>query len=147
DGRGRPAIGAARIRRNGIRGGRSDQPMTAATPPPGSLPAVPDAPLPHNYARAPGGAAARLRDLWESGGMLLLFALLFAGCAIFVPNFLSRNNMIGLSLSVTTVGIVACTMLFCFAAGDFDLSVGSAVALAGVVAAYVANPSHSVALG
>jgi L-arabinose transport system permease protein len=48
---------------------------------------------------------------------------------------------------VATVGIIACTMLFCLAAGDFDLSVGSVVALSGVLAAVVINHTGSVAAG
>src|SRR5437763_1034322 len=116
--------------------------MTTATPPPG-LRAGPPAPL--DYARPPS-RSAMIRSLWDSAGMLLLFLALFAACSAAVPNFLTRNNMIGLSLSVTTVGIVGCTMLFCLAAGDFDLSVGSVLALSGVVAAMVCNWTHSVLL-
>lgn len=93
------------------------------------------------------GAGRGFREVWDSAGMLLVFVALFAGCAVFVPNFVGRNNMIGLSLSVTTVGIVACTMLFCLAAGDFDLSVGSVLAMSGVVSVVVVNQTGSVVLG
>lgn len=79
--------------------------------------------------------------------MLGIFILLLVGVSIFVPNFFSTVNMRGLALSVATVGIIACTMLFCLAAGDFDLSVGSVVALSGVLAAVVINGTHSVFLG
>jgi L-arabinose transport system permease protein len=43
--------------------------------------------------------------------------------------------------------MVACTMMFCLAAGDFDLSVGSVVAFAGVLGATVMNATGSVAAG
>lgn len=89
----------------------------------------------------------RLRELWDRAGMLIVFLLLFGGCCIFVPHFSSRPNMIGLTLSVTTVGIISCTMLFCMAAGDFDLSVGSILAMSGVVSVVVVNASGSVILG
>src|SRR6476620_7165922 len=88
-----------------------------------------------------------MRGLWDAAGMLVVLLILFAGCAIFVPNFASFVNMTGLALSVATVGIIACTMLFCLAAGDFDLSVGSVVAMAGVLAAAVVNRTGSVPLG
>jgi len=88
-----------------------------------------------------------IRQIWDSAGMLLLFALLFGACALFVPNFLSVNNMTGLALSVTTVGMISCTMLFCLAAGDFDLSVGSVLAMAGIVCVTVVNASDSILLG
>lgn len=96
------------------------------------------APLPQS------SAAARI---WDSAGMLLVLAALFIGCSIFVDNFLSIANLRGLALSVSTIGMVACTMMFCLAAGDFDLSVGSVVAFAGVLGATVMNSTGSVALG
>ncbi len=79
--------------------------------------------------------------------MLLVFALLFVGCSIFVENFFSVTNLRGLALSVSTIGMISCTMMFCLAAGDFDLSVGSVVAFAGVLGATVMNSTGSVALG
>ncbi len=88
-----------------------------------------------------------LRGFWDSAGMLIVFACLFAGLSLFVENFLSWQNMIGLALSVSTVGIVACTMLFCLASGDFDLSIESVVAFSGVLAAVVINATGSVLLG
>ena len=55
--------------------------------------------------------------------------------------------MKGLALAVSMTGMVSCTMLFCLAAGDFDLSIGSVVACAGVLAAVVMNKTESIALG
>lgn len=89
---------------------------------------------------------ARLSRLLDSAGMLLVFALLAIAFVVFVPNFRNPENLKGLLLSVTLVGLIACTMLFCLAAGDFDLSVGSVVALAGVIGALVINKTHNVAL-
>lgn len=91
--------------------------------------------------------ASRFSQLWDSAGMLLVLALLFIGCSLFVENFRSEANLRGLALSVTTIGIVSCTMMFCLAAGDFDLSVGSTVAFSGVLGATVMNATGSVALG
>jgi L-arabinose transport system permease protein len=64
-----------------------------------------------------------------------------------VENFLSWRNLQGLALAVSMTGMVACTMLFCLAAGDFDLSISSVVACAGVVAALVMNRTDSILLG
>jgi L-arabinose transport system permease protein len=86
-------------------------------------------------------------NFFDKAGMLLVLALLFVGCAIGVENFFSLANMKGLALSVSMTGMVACTMLFCLAAGDFDLSIGSVVACAGVVAALVMNRTGSITLG
>lgn len=110
--------------------------MTTETSPPHS-----------SHARKTASAAGPLRRLWEYNGMLLVFLVLFAGVSITVENFFSWVNMMGLALSVATVGIIACTMLFCLASGDFDLSVGSVVAFSGVLAAVLVNQTGSVALG
>ena len=87
-----------------------------------------------------------MKKLWQNNGMLLVCALLFLVLSLTVPNFATVENAKGLTMSVTTVGIVACTMLFCLAAGDFDLSVGSVVALAGVVTALTINKTNSIGL-
>ncbi len=85
--------------------------------------------------------------VWESAGMLLVLAVLFLLCSVFVGNFLTVTNLRGLALAVSTIGMVSCTMMFCLAAGDFDLSVGSVVAFAGVLGATVMNATGSVAAG
>lgn len=80
-------------------------------------------------------------------GLLVIFAVAFALVAIFVPNFLTERNMLGLLQSVVTVGVIACTMMFCLAARDFDLSVGSTVAFTGMVAVMASNATGSIPLG
>src|SRR5258706_5551108 len=92
-------------------------------------------------------SSSRLVSFWERAGMLLVLAALLVGCSFLVKNFFSAVNMRGLLLAVSTVGIVSCTMLFCLASGNFDLSVGSVLACAGVIAAVVMNKTGSVALG
>src|SRR3989337_593714 len=56
--------------------------------------------------------------LWKNPGMIAVFFVLFVLVSLLVPNFFSWVNLNGLALSVATVGIIACTMLFCLAAGD-----------------------------
>ncbi len=80
-------------------------------------------------------------------GIVILFILAFAIVSILVPNFLTERNMLGLLQSVVTVGIVACTMMFCLAARDFDLSVGSVVAFSGMIAVMASNATGSIFLG
>ncbi len=72
----------------------------------------------------------------DRAGIVVVLVVLVICAGLFVPNFLSGNNLIySLGLSVTTTGIVACGMLFALAAGDFDLSVGSVAAFGGMVSA------------
>ena len=81
--------------------------------------------------------------VWDSAGMLLVLLALFLACSLGVDNFLTATNLRGLALAVSTIGMIACTMMFCLAAGDFDLSVGSVVAFAGVLGAAVMNATGS----
>jgi L-arabinose transport system permease protein len=73
----------------------------------------------------------------EQAGMLVVLAGLVIYCAATVDKFASLPNVGAVLLAVSTVGIVSCTMLFCLASGNFDLSVGTVVPCAGVVAALV----------
>src|SRR5882757_7307307 len=95
---------------------------------------------------APAATPPSFRAFWESAGMLAVFLLLFMGCSLGVDNFFSWVNLRGLALAVSMTGMVACTMLFCLASGEFDLSIGSVVACAGVVTAVVINRTESIAL-
>ena len=92
----------------------------------------------------PGFNQRKFLDDWV---MLLAALSIFVLSALFIDNFLSPLNMRGLGLAISTVGIAACTMLFCLASGHFDLSVGSVIACAGVVAGIVIRDTDSVVLG
>lgn len=85
--------------------------------------------------------------IWDQYGMLVVFAVLFIACAIFVPNFATFINMKGLGPAISMSGMVACGMLFCLASGDFDLSVASVIACAGVTTAVVINLTESLWIG
>jgi L-arabinose transport system permease protein len=79
--------------------------------------------------------------------MAIVLAALLILCWIWVPNFRKWDNATNLLHSVSIVGTIACTMLFCLAAGDFDLSIGGTVALGGVLAAQIINSTHNAILG
>ncbi|WP_284732665.1 L-arabinose ABC transporter permease AraH [Larsenimonas rhizosphaerae] len=96
---------------------------------------------------ARSGLPKPLRTLLDTSGLIAVFVLLFAGLAIFVPDFLTGRNIVGLLLSVTLIGSIATTMMMVLALGEVDLSVASIVALAGVVAAVVTSASGSVTIG
>ncbi len=86
-------------------------------------------------------------SLWQNSGMLVVFIILFVIASVLVPGFCSSVNMTGLALAIATVGMVACTMMFCLASGDFDMSVGSVVAFAAVASVMVTNATHSAVIG
>ena len=84
---------------------------------------------------------------WDAAGMLVIYALLLVVCFFTIPDFFGKNHMLGLAQIITSVGIVACGMLFCLASGDFRsfcwLGGG---ALGGVVAVLVVNATGSITL-
>lgn len=79
-------------------------------------------------------------------GMLGVFIILFVVMALFVDNFSTPLNLKNLLLMVSTVGMLSCTMLLCLAGGDFDLSIGSTIALSSVMSALIINGTGNVAL-
>ncbi|MES3021847.1 MAG: L-arabinose ABC transporter permease AraH [Pseudomonadota bacterium] len=101
-------------------------------------------PAPASGPSAP--ARARRRAMLIEYSMPIAFVLLFALLSLTVENFFSVTNIVGLTLSVAQIGMVACTMMFCLASRDFDLSVGSTIAFAGVLGAIVLERSGSVPL-
>lgn len=108
-------------------------------------------PLQHSDALAASARSAmnktRLLRLLDDFSLPLIFAILFAALSFSVEYFFSWQNMVGLALSVSQIGMVACTMMFCLASRDFDLSIGSTVAFAGVLCAMIINATGSIALG
>ena len=78
--------------------------------------------------------------------MPLLYVFLFIVLSYTVENFFSVPNIVGLMLSVAQICMVACTMMLCLASRDFDLSVGSTIAFAGVLGAMILEHTQSVTL-
>lgn len=76
-----------------------------------------------------------------------MFIVVVIASYFIAPQFMSKDNMISLGLQVSSIGVVACTMLFCLAAGDFDLSVGSSFALGGMVGVIIGNATGSLLFG
>ena len=67
--------------------------------------------------------------------MILLVICIFA--SILSPSFLSVNNLFNVFKQITVAGIVGCGMTFVILTGGIDLSVGSIMGLAGVMASGV----------
>lgn len=89
----------------------------------------------------------KLGPFFARSGMFVVFLVVVVAAVAFVPKFATWDNMVSLALASVTVGIVSCGMLFCLAGGDFDLSVGSTLALGGMVAVLAVNRFDSFAAG
>ena len=85
--------------------------------------------------------------LMNALGPLVVLFVLMAALSLAVPDFLTVRNLQGLVLAVSLAGAVASTMMLVLAMREVDLSVGSLVALSGVLTAEVIANTGSVALG
>lgn len=77
-------------------------------------------------------------------GAILLESIVFT---TMTPQFLSFENLVNVALSIAVIGILAVGMTFVILIGGIDLSIGSVVALAGVVAALVTQKTDFAGLG
>lgn len=77
----------------------------------------------------------------ESLGLLLIYAALLVALSLASPYFLSVNNLLNILVAVSTIGLIAVAMTLVIVSGGIDLSVGSVVALTGVM---VAQLSHQM---
>ena len=86
--------------------------------------------------RRPGVSLDLVKFFLTSGGMLYVgFVALIVVFAIASPVFLTPENFANIGRQTTLVSIMAVGMSLVIISGEFDLSVGSVMALAGVVAA------------
>ncbi len=89
-------------------------------------------------------------ELRQKFGEMVIFGVIVAEVIVFAalaPPFLSLENFVNIALSIAVIGILAVGMTFVILTGGIDLSIGSVVALAGVVAALVAQKTDSATLG
>ncbi len=82
---------------------------------------------------------ARRGGLRDVLGLLGFYGLIFGFFAVTSPFFLSPQNLINLLVAASTLGIVAVFTTMLMIGGGLDLSVGSALALSGVVIAVTMN--------
>lgn len=91
-------------------------------------------------ATASGSAVrARVYLLWQQLGMVIVLVLLCLFMALFAPYFLTTSNLLNVALQSSINAILAAGMTFVILTGGIDLSVGSGLAVAGVVAVWLAS--------
>lgn len=76
---------------------------------------------------------AQIKGLYTLLGLLVFIALMVIAMAIVSPVFLSSGNLINIIRQVSLNGILAVGLTFVILTGGIDLSVGSLVAVTGVV--------------
>lgn len=72
---------------------------------------------------------------------------LFIAFAAVTPHFAGKNNVMTIALQTSTIAFMGMGVTFVILTGGIDLSIGSVVALSGVVAAMIVNMGVPVPLG
>lgn len=75
---------------------------------------------------------------WDRVGILMVLLLLLVLMSIFAPNFNRVDNLLNIARSISVNAILAAGLTFVILTGGIDLSVGSIVAVSGVVAVIAA---------
>ncbi|MDN7242734.1 ABC transporter permease [Planococcus sp. N028] len=100
-----------------------------------------------DYQRETHTTKSRLSWLWAEYSVIIAFIILFIGSSILNPRFLDMNNQLNILMQVSIIGIIAMGMTVVMLSGGIDLSVGSVLALAGVISVLALNASGSVLVG
>ncbi|MHA9737722.1 ABC transporter permease [Robinsoniella peoriensis] len=82
------------------------------------------------------------KDLFNKYGILLVFLILFVLLTVITNTFFTSRNLINVLKQVSINGIISVGMMCVLLTGGIDLSVGSIVALSGIVATTFAHPEE-----
>lgn len=93
-----------------------------------------------------------MKGIMNKYGMLIVLIVLFLFFAISSSAFLAPSNLINITRQIAMLGIAAVGVTFVILTAGMDLSVGSVLALSGIVSAIAmvklnANPAIAVILG
>ncbi|WP_342504775.1 ABC transporter permease [Sporosarcina sp. FSL K6-2383] len=98
--------------------------------------------------RNPTSNKSKLRDqlswIWSEYSVIIAFLIIFIAASIISPRFLDINNQFNILMQVSIIGIIALGMTVVMISGGIDLSVGSVLALTGVMTVLALNASGSI---
>lgn len=88
----------------------------------------------------------RIGKILQDYGLVLMAVILIAVFAELNPHFLTTDNFLSIFEQNAALAIVAVGVTFTIIAGQFDLSTGSVVALAGVILAVIYQATNDITL-
>src|SRR5919108_4623319 len=74
-----------------------------------------------------------IKELWNQYSTIMILVLMCVVLSILTSNFLEVNNLLNVLKQISIIAILAAGMTFVILTGGIDLSVGSTVALSGVI--------------
>src|ERR1700748_809025 len=93
----------------------------------------------HPHSSAPGRTKLDIFGVLARFAPLIFLIVLMIGFATFEPRFLTPLNLFNILRQVSIYGLLAVGMTFVILTAGIDLSIGSLVAFAGLVAAAVSK--------
>ena len=100
-------------------------------------------PKPKGHDKARGSSFA---SIYRRYGTILIFVGLFVLASVVSPVFLTEANVINVLRQVVVVSLLACGVTFVIILGQIDVSLGSVLALCGIIAASVMTITGSITL-
>jgi inositol transport system permease protein len=88
--------------------------------------------------------SATLSNFLKSWGLVIALLVIGTALSLAVPSFPTVRNLLNIAQQISINGILAVGVTLVLLTGGVDLSLGSVVALAGVVAASLAHPGDPV---
>lgn len=87
-------------------------------------------------------------EFTSSHGIVVVALLMIVVCSIISPNFMTKNNILNVLCQTAVYAMLACAEGTLIISGNIDLSAGSTVCMAGILAipVYVATGSHIIAM-
>ncbi|SFL88857.1 ribose transport system permease protein [Salibacterium qingdaonense] len=82
--------------------------------------------------------------LWAEYSVIIAFVIIFVLAAVLNPRFLDINNQLNILMQVSIIGIVSLGMTMVMLSGGIDLSVGSVLAMVGVMSVLALNATGSI---
>ncbi|SFB30325.1 ribose transport system permease protein [Lentibacillus halodurans] len=89
-------------------------------------------------------ATGRFSWLWSEYSVIIAFLIIFIAASFMSPRFLDLTNQMNILMQVSIIGIVSLGMTVIMLSGGIDLSVGSVLALVGVITVMALNASGSI---
>ncbi len=87
---------------------------------------------------------ARLSWLWSEYSVILAFIIIFILSSFISPRFFDIQNQFNILMQVSIIGIIALGMTVVMISGGIDLSVGSVLALTGIMTVITLNATGSI---
>ncbi|WP_232225526.1 ABC transporter permease [Oceanobacillus manasiensis] len=97
-----------------------------------------------NNRQESSGFKEKLSWLWSDYSVIIAFLIIFIAASFMSPRFLDLNNQMNILMQVSIIGIIALGMTVVMLSGGIDLSVGSVLALVGVIAVIALNATGSI---